>query len=111
MLKDIVELARPHQYIKNFFVFLPAFFAFKLHQPGVIGSSFVVFAAFCLVASGVYILNDRQDRFDDRKHPEKQHRPIASGRVTSTQSLVLLALFLLGGYRSPHTPDRWSWAS
>jgi 4-hydroxybenzoate polyprenyltransferase len=97
MLKDIVALARPHQYIKNFFVFLPAFFAFKLHEPRVLLDAGVVFIAFCLTASSVYILNDWQDRADDRKHPEKQFRPLASGRVTAFQAFSTLASFLLGG--------------
>ncbi|MFW5879770.1 MAG: decaprenyl-phosphate phosphoribosyltransferase [bacterium] len=97
MLKDILVLARPHQYIKNLFVFLPAFFAIKLHDPEVIWSASVAFVAFCLVASGVYIFNDWQDRFEDRKHPEKQHRPIASGRVQASQAFVFLTFFLLIG--------------
>lgn len=94
MLKDIIELARPHQYIKNLFVFLPAFFAFKLHEPLVLFEAGVVFIAFCLTASSVYIINDWQDRFDDRKHPEKQFRPLASGRVTASQAFSTLALFV-----------------
>lgn len=97
MFKVILELARPHQYTKNLFVFLPAFFAFKLHEPGVIWKASIAFAAFCLVASAVYILNDWQDRFDDRKHPEKKHRPIASGRITASQAFAVFAFFLLGG--------------
>lgn len=97
MIKDIVRLIRPHQYTKNFFVFLPAFFAFEIHKPIVLWNSFIAFAAFCLAASGVYIFNDYKDRFEDRNHPEKCQRPIASGRVTGGSAFIFLFLFLLGG--------------
>ena len=40
------------------------------------------FAIFCLITSGVYIVNDIMDRERDRAHPEKKHRPLASGRLS-----------------------------
>lgn len=95
-LKDIVQLARPHQYLKNFFVFLPAFFAFKFHEPKTLWSAGEAFAAFSLAASAIYIFNDWKDRHDDRKHPDKCLRPIASGRVGSSQGFLFMLLFLLG---------------
>ena len=97
MLKEFIELARPHQYIKNVFVFLPAFFAFKLHHIQVIFTAGITFAAFCLAASGVYIFNDWIDRYDDQKHPEKCHRPLASGQIQSSQALICATLFFLPG--------------
>ncbi len=95
-MQDIAELARPHQYAKNIFIFLPAFFAFKLHDPEVIWNAFLAFAAFSLAASSVYIFNDWNDCHEDRNHPRKCYRPIASGRVTSRRAFFFLALFLAG---------------
>lgn len=97
MIKDIVILARPHQYVKNLFVFLPAFFAFKIHQPDLLWKALTAFCAFCMVASAVYILNDWRDRFEDAKHPEKCHRPLASGRIKGPTASVLFTFFLGGG--------------
>lgn len=94
-LKDIVQLARPHQYFKNFFVFLPAFFAFKLHDPETLRHAGEAFLAFSLAASAIYIFNDWKDRHDDRKHPDKCLRPIASGRVGPSQGLLFMLFFLL----------------
>jgi len=97
MIKDIIALARPHQYVKNLFVFLPAFFAFKIHQPELLWKACTAFCAFCMVASAVYILNDWLDRFEDAKHPVKCHRPLASGRIKGPMASVFFASFLGGG--------------
>ncbi|MFO7817029.1 MAG: decaprenyl-phosphate phosphoribosyltransferase [Thermodesulfobacteriota bacterium] len=95
--KDVLELARIHQYAKNLFVFLPGFFAFRLHEPAVFLDACVAFAVFSLTASAIYILNDWHDRHEDRNHPEKHRRPIASGRVTQMQAFLCLSVFLLAG--------------
>ncbi len=97
MLKSIILLARPHQYIKNLFIFLPAFFAFKIDDADLIWNTLIAFAAFCLTASAVYILNDWKDQEDDRNHPEKCSRPIASGAVSTFTAYIILGLFLSGG--------------
>lgn len=94
---DILDLARPHQYLKNFFVVLPAFFAFKLDDPEVLYNAGTAFLAFSLVASAIYIFNDWKDRYEDRKHPEKCKRPIASDRIGSSQAFLLMTLFLFCG--------------
>ncbi len=96
-LPELVELARPHQYVKNVFILLPAFFAFKLHDPAVIWNVLWAFAAFSLVASSIYIFNDWNDQDEDRKHPQKCCRPIASGRITSKTAFLSFALFLASG--------------
>jgi len=97
MFKDIILLVRPHQYLKNLFIFLPAFFAFKLHHFEIFGQSFLAFVAFCCVASAMYVLNDWHDRFDDVKHPEKCRRPIAAGRIDRNTAVCLFFLLLFCG--------------
>jgi len=97
MLTHIISLARPYQYTKNLFIFLPAFFAFKLNQPEVVWRSFLAFCAFCLAASAVYICNDWCDRFEDREHPEKKYRPIASGKISTKVALYLFCGFFAAG--------------
>ncbi|WP_419655307.1 UbiA prenyltransferase family protein [Desulfosarcina variabilis str. Montpellier] len=97
MIKDILILARPHQYTKNLFIFLPAFFAFKLQQPEVLWKSFISFCSFCFSASAVYILNDWKDRFEDAMHPAKKDRPIAAGRIDGKIAICTFGLFFSGG--------------
>lgn len=97
MLKNIILLARPHHYVKNLFIFLPAFFAFKIDDPALIWKTLIAFAAFSLTASAVYILNDWKDQEEDRKHPVKRSRPIASGEVGTPGAFMLFGIFLFAG--------------
>lgn len=95
MLK-LFSLTRPKQWIKNLFVFMPLFFAGSLTDPAGLFAAAVTFVAFCLAASSIYCLNDIIDVEADRQHPEKCHRPIASGQVSVRQGYVLMVvLFLL----------------
>jgi 4-hydroxybenzoate polyprenyltransferase len=57
----------------------------------------LVYGAFCLVASSIYILNDYIDREDDRKHPAKRFRPLAAGTVSEKTALIAMFLLALTG--------------
>jgi len=88
---------RPHQYIKNLFIFLPLFFALKITNLELFLSAVLAFIAFSLTASGVYILNDYHDIEEDRQHPKKKNRPLASGAISKSQAIVLMTvLFCIG---------------
>jgi len=90
-----LQLARPHQYVKNCFIFLPLFFGYKLGDLEILPAVFLAFLSFCLVASSVYVINDMVDVHEDRQHPVKCLRPLASGQLNSLQALLFLALLLL----------------
>jgi len=96
-LNTLAGLLRIEHWVKNLFLFIPAFFAARLHEPAVFFRVSLGFLAFSLVASGVYILNDLVDAPQDRLHPDKKNRPIASGAVTPRQAIVVLVLVLGGG--------------
>lgn len=81
LLTDMVQALRPKQYAKNVFVFAPLFFDFGKVSPHTLSLSFTAFIAFSLAASAIYLLNDILDVEQDRKHPRKKNRPIASGRL------------------------------
>jgi HAD superfamily hydrolase (TIGR01490 family) len=87
-LLDFVHLMRPHQWLKNGFVFVGVIFGHAWTAPAML-SALLVAAAFCLAASAVYIVNDYADRERDRLHPKKRNRPLASGRVTPRVALAL----------------------
>lgn len=96
-IKDLVVLIRPHQYVKNVFIFLPVFFGLQITNAHLLLNTLLAFIAFSLSASAVYILNDYHDREEDRKHPVKKLRPLAAGTVSVNTALVLMAcLFLVG---------------
>jgi hypothetical protein len=71
---------RPRHWLKNLLVFVPMLAAHAINGATAL-QSLLAFAAFCLCASSAYLLNDAMDAEDDRHHPVKRHRPIASGAV------------------------------
>ena len=96
-MKDYMALIRIPQYTKNLFIYLPLFFALKLSDLHLIAKVTVAFIAFSLIASSVYIFNDLRDREEDRRHPQKRNRPIASGRISETKAKSAMALLFIAG--------------
>jgi decaprenyl-phosphate phosphoribosyltransferase len=90
-----LQLARPHQFIKNGFVWLPIFFGGKLGDLGALEQTLIAFAAFCLAAGGVYVLNDLKDIEEDRQHSTKKNRPLASGAVSPRGAAIFMTGLLL----------------
>ena len=97
MIKSILRLTRPKQWIKNFFVFIPMFFGGELFDLHSVWLAVLTFFAFSLVASSIYCYNDIVDIDADRNHPVKCLRPIASGEVSIRLGYILMTLtFCLG---------------
>jgi 4-hydroxybenzoate polyprenyltransferase len=95
-LAAYIRLARPHQYVKNGFVWIPIFFGYKLNDSQAILRTFWAFIAFCFVASVVYVLNDLKDIEEDRHHPIKKSRPLASGTLGQSEAIwFLIALSII----------------
>jgi decaprenyl-phosphate phosphoribosyltransferase len=57
----------------------------------------LVFVAFCMTASGTYYWNDIKDIVQDRLHPKKKHRPIASGAIPLGVAKIIGTALLVGG--------------
>ncbi len=93
----MVIAMRPHQWAKNLLIFVPAFVA-HITDPGAWIAALVTFAAFCLVASGVYVLNDLCDLDADRAHPRKRFRPLASGSLHIVKGTLLAPILMLTGF-------------
>jgi len=98
-IKHLWISMRPKQWTKNVLLFAALIFSQNLFKPGRVLLSVVAFIAFCLISSGVYLLNDLIDIDKDKKHPEKSRRPLASGvldpAVAKTACVFLLALSFL----------------
>lgn len=105
-LPPVVQLMRPHQWVKNLLVFAPLFFTPEVMNFANFAVMFAGFMSFCAVASSIYIYNDACDIEADRAHPEKKYRPLAAGTVslkkayTAMAGLLAAAViigFLIGG--------------
>jgi 4-hydroxybenzoate polyprenyltransferase len=94
-LSAYIKLARLNHYVKNGIVWIPLFFAHKLNDLNAVLNTFWAFFAFCLTASAVYVLNDLLDVQEDRQHPVKKLRPIASGAVNAKEAIFFLLNLLV----------------
>lgn len=90
-----IRLLRPHEWIKNSFVLAPLAFvpeAARALWPQALAAT----AAFCLLSSAVYAINDVIDAAADRQHPRKRLRPVAAGTVRPAAAYALAALAATG---------------
>lgn len=92
-----IALLRPHQWIKNLFIAAPLFFTPEAVSAATISGVALGIAAFSILASGLYILNDWTDRKADALHPVKRHRPLATGAVPLALAVTLMIPLLAGG--------------
>lgn len=95
-LKDYLRLLRVEQWYKNLVLLLPLLFVTQVREPLEL---LLALLGFCFISSVTYIINDWWDRAEDRLHPTKKERPIASGRITGRQAEVaaFILLLLVGG--------------
>ena len=94
-MKNLIRLIRPHQWVKNLVVLLPVFFGALLHIESVY-AGLITALCFSFAASSIYCLNDIVDVDDDRRHPVKCHRPMASGAISIAQGYILMfSMFVL----------------
>jgi 4-hydroxybenzoate polyprenyltransferase len=96
-MKYYIKLLRPKDWAKNLFLIVPSFFAGQFFVPSLAPHILFGFLAFCFFASSIYIINDYRDIEDDRKHPVKSKRPLASGKVKKSVAVVIcIGLLILG---------------
>jgi 4-hydroxybenzoate polyprenyltransferase len=93
--KAYLKLIRPKQWIKNFFVMIPLFFGGALFDANALIAGVIVFIAYSFAASSIYCFNDIHDVDDDRRHPVKCNRPVASGAVSVTKAYILMILMIV----------------
>lgn len=95
-MKSYLHLLRISHWTKNLFLFLPLFFSGQfLEHSDSIPYLFIGFLCFSLTASVVYIINDVKDIEEDRLHPEKRHRPFASGAIKISTGILIAVLLLI----------------
>ncbi len=86
---------RPKQWTKNGLLFLGLVFSRSLGDPNLVERAALSFVVFCLLASATYLINDLVDLEQDRQHPTKRNRPIASGRLSPPLAIGIASVLLL----------------
>lgn len=111
-MRPVLRLLRPGDWIKNVFVLIPLIFWLPGAGRGIdsaeitakVAVALLAFAAFCLASSAWYAINDVLDAKEDRLHPVKRNRPVASGRIPGSLAVVigltLAALAIVVAYQA-----------
>jgi decaprenyl-phosphate phosphoribosyltransferase len=94
-LVAVVRALRPRQWAKNVLVFAAPVAAGSIDDRTVLVHTLLAFVAFCLAASGTYLLNDARDVEADRLHPTKRNRPIAAGLISPAFAYGLGAVLIV----------------
>jgi 4-hydroxybenzoate polyprenyltransferase len=92
-----VKLARPKQWTKNGFVLAGLVFSGEALETSSLAAALLAFASFCALSGAVYAANDVLDVEEDRKHPTKRNRPVASGLISPRAAIIYAALLAVSG--------------
>ena len=93
MFRPVIKSMRPHQWYKNFVIFLCIIFSKNILNLEMWLHLLLIFFVFCMLAGSQYMLNDLKDIEKDRLHPKKRNRPIAAGLLPV--KIVLLISFTI----------------
>jgi decaprenyl-phosphate phosphoribosyltransferase len=91
----LLRAVRPRQWVKNALVLAAPLAAGRVDEPDVLVGSALAFVVFCLAAGAVYLINDVRDVEEDRRHPTKRLRAIASGELPETTAYAVAGVLLV----------------
>jgi len=106
MILPLIESLRPKQWTKNLLIFAGLLFSQKLFDVPLLLKSAAAFFLFCLLSGSEYVVNDLKDVEQDRNHPIKSKRPIASGRLSISFAIVFVLIFMIGGIAAAFLLER-----
>jgi 4-hydroxybenzoate polyprenyltransferase len=95
---SLFRALRAYQWAKNILLFVPLLTAHVLFDPDALLAAALAFVAFSLAASSVYLANDVTDLQDDRRHPTKRNRPLASGELHIGYAMMLVPGLLAAAF-------------
>jgi 4-hydroxybenzoate polyprenyltransferase len=95
MFLPLLKALRPHQWIKNMIIFAPLLFSQNIFNLNMLFKTLEGFFLFCMLCGGVYLINDLLDLEEDRKHPVKKNRPLASGQLSPKLAIITATLLTI----------------
>jgi 4-hydroxybenzoate polyprenyltransferase len=101
------HLLRPHQWVKNLLVFVPVLTSHRWSCLSDVTAAAAAFVSLSLAASAVYCINDILDAPEDRRHPEKRHRPVASGAVPIPAALAAATALAVAAFAPAFFLPSW----
>ncbi len=96
-IKDFLVLIRIKHWIKNILIFIPLVFSSQLFNKQLFLKTLYGFFSFCFISSSIYIFNDIQDIEQDKRHKINKNRPLASGKISTLQAKISMAIVLIFG--------------
>jgi 4-hydroxybenzoate polyprenyltransferase len=96
ILRTFLKAIRIHQWTKNILIFIPLILGHQINQTTIL-AAFLAFISFSMCASSIYLINDLLDLSADRAHPDKKHRPLASGQLGLSWGVMLSIILVVGG--------------
>ncbi len=106
-LRAAIKTGRPHEWVKNVFVFAGLLFSGKFNQPHDVLAAVLTFIAFCWISSAGYYVNDLVDIELDRKHPKKRFRPLAAGELSEGRAMTIAPLLAAGAIGLAFATVNW----
>jgi 4-hydroxybenzoate polyprenyltransferase len=94
---EVIKSLRVQQWIKNLWVFAALIFSQNVFNLPLLIKTLVAFVLFCIISGASYILNDIKDLEEDKIHPIKSKRPLASGRLKKNHALVACIVLVISG--------------
>lgn len=94
-LRTWVKAMRVYQWAKNLLIFVPLLASHQMAGGHALLAAVLAFIAYGALASSVYLLNDLIDLGDDRRHPNKRYRPLASGALPVAHGVLAIPILLL----------------
>jgi len=106
-LRAAVKTGRPHEWIKNLFVFAGLLFSGKFNHAHDVLEATLTFVAFCGISSAGYFVNDLVDVELDRKHPKKRFRPLAAGELSESTAKTIAPLLAVAAIGLAFATVNW----
>ena len=109
LLVDVIQELRPKQWYKNILLFIGLIFSFQIGYLELWIDAILGFVIFCILSGSMYLINDIVDCKEDRLHPTKKNRPIASGRLDHRHAFAIaLTLIFIAVFGSMHLGLRFA---